>query len=56
MTALLVADCQIAARTAPLVSMRQNFATSGAKLGKKMRQFMAQCAIDFDRMFEQPRV
>jgi len=56
MTALLVADCQIAARTAPLVSMRQNSATPGAKLGKKMCQFMAQCAIDFGRMLKEARI
>jgi hypothetical protein len=36
--------------------MRQNSATAGAKLSENMRQFMAQRAIDFERMLEQSRV
>ena len=53
MTALFSGDSQIAARSAPLVAMRQNSATPGAKLGKNMCQFMAQSAIDFGRMLKQ---
>jgi hypothetical protein len=56
MTAFLVGNSQIAARSAPLVAMRQNSATTSAKLSENMRQFMAQRAIDFGRMLEQPRV
>jgi hypothetical protein len=56
MTAFLVRDSQIAARNAPLVSMWPNSATTSAKLSENMRQFMAQRAIDFGRMFQQPRV
>src|SRR5262249_10519887 len=56
MTALLVRDSQIAASSAPLVSMRQNSATAGAKLGKNMSQFMAQSAIDFGRMLNELRI
>ena len=56
MTVFLVSNSQIAARKAPLVAMRQNSATTSAKLSENMRQFMAQRAIDFGRMFEQPRV
>jgi hypothetical protein len=56
MTAFLASDSQIAARNAPLVSMRSNSATTSAKLSENMRQFVAQCAIDFGRMFEQPQV
>jgi hypothetical protein len=56
MTALFISNSQIAARSAPLVAMRQNSMTTSAKLSENMRQFMAQCAIDFGRMFQQPRV
>jgi hypothetical protein len=56
MTALLISNSQIAARSAPLVAMRQNSATTSAKLSENMRQFMAQGAIDFARMLDQPRV
>ena len=56
MTAFLVSNSQIVARNAPLVAMRQNSAMASAKLSENMRQFMAQCAIDFGRMFQQPRV
>jgi len=56
MTALLIGNSQIAARSAPLFAMRQNSATTSAKLSENMRQFMAQSAIDFGRMLEQPRV
>jgi hypothetical protein len=56
MTALLICNSQIVARCAPLVAMRQNSATTSSKLSENMRQFMAQCAIDFRRMFEQPRI
>ena len=56
MTALLISNSQIAARNAPLVAMRQNSATTSAKLSENMRQFMAQRAFDFGRMFQQPRV
>jgi len=56
MTVFLVSNSQIAARNAPLVAMRQNSAATSAKLSENMRQFMAQRAIDFDRMFQQPRV
>ena len=55
-TALLVSDSQVATRGAPLVSMRQNYATASAKLGKKMGQFVAERSIDFVRMLEQTRV
>jgi hypothetical protein len=55
-TALLISNSQIAARSAPPVAMRQNSATASAKLSENMRQFMAQRAIDFGRMFQQPRV
>jgi hypothetical protein len=40
MTALLISNSQIAARSAPLVAMRQNSATTSAKLSENMRQFM----------------
>jgi hypothetical protein len=53
-TPLLTAYSQIAARNAPLVSMRPNSATTSAKLSENMCHFVAQCAIDFGRMFEQP--
>jgi hypothetical protein len=56
MTALLISNSQIAARSAPLVAMRQNSATTSSELSENMRQFMAQRAIDFGRMFQQPRV
>ena len=56
MTALLVADFQVMASLPPLVAMRQDSATPGAKLGKNMRQFMSQSAIDFGRMRKQARV
>jgi hypothetical protein len=56
MAAPLVRNSQIAARGAPLVSMRQNPATASAKLGKKMGQFVSQSAIDFARMLKQPWV
>jgi hypothetical protein len=55
-TALLVRDSEVAAGNAPLISVRQNLATPGAKLGKHMRQFMAQRAIDFRWILEQTRV
>jgi hypothetical protein len=56
MTALLISNSQIAARSAPLVAMRQNSATTSSELSENMRQFMAQSAVDFGRMFQQPRV
>jgi hypothetical protein len=56
MTALLIRNSQIAARSAPLLAMRQNSATTGSELSENMRQFMAQRAIDFVRVFQQPRV
>jgi hypothetical protein len=56
MAALLVGNSQVTARSAPLVSMRQNSATASAKLGKKMGQFVSQSATDFGRMLKQPRV
>jgi hypothetical protein len=56
MTALLIGNSQIAARSAPLVAMRQNSATTSAKLSDNMRQFMTQSTIDFGRMFQQPRI
>ncbi|MGA7274817.1 MAG: hypothetical protein WBX14_08240 [Candidatus Udaeobacter sp.] len=56
MTTLLVGNSQIAARSAPFIAMWQNPATTSAKLSEDMRQFMAQSAIDFGRMFQQPRV
>jgi hypothetical protein len=36
--------------------MRQNSAATSAELSENMRQFMAQSAIDFERMLKQPRV
>jgi hypothetical protein len=56
MTALLISNSQIAARSAPLVAMGQNSATTSSELSENMRQFMAQRSIDFGRMFQQPRV
>ena len=56
MTALLIGNSKIAARSAPLAAMRQNSATTSAKLSENVRQFMTQSAIDFGRMLEQPRV
>ena len=55
-TALLVGDSQVATGLPPLVAVRQNPPTTGAKLGENMRQLMAQRAIDFGRMLEQPRI
>jgi hypothetical protein len=56
MTTLFISNSQIAARSAPLVAMRQNSVTTSSELSENMRQFMAQRAIDFGRMFQQPRV
>ena len=55
-TALLVGDSQIAARSAPFVSVRQNSATARAKLSENMSEFVSQSAIDFRRMLKQPWV
>ena len=56
MTALLVADPKIAASRPPFNAMRQNPAPARTKLRQNMSQFMAQSAIDFRRMVNQPRI
>jgi hypothetical protein len=56
MTALLVADPQIATRSAPVIAMRQNSASPGPKLCENMSEFMSQSAIDFGLMLKQPRI
>lgn len=56
MTAPLAADPQIAARSAPLVAMRQNSATPSPKLSENVSEFVSQSAIDFGRMLRQSRI
>jgi hypothetical protein len=56
MTALFIRDFQIAASLLPLGAVGWDAAPAGAKLSEKMGQFMAQSAIDFRRMLEQPRI
>ena len=56
MAALFASDTKIAARLLPFNPMRQDSATSSAKLRQQMRKLVPQCAIDFDRMLKQPRI
>jgi hypothetical protein len=44
------------ASLSPLGAMRQNPVSASAKLSENMSQFMAQSAIDFRRMVNQPRI
>lgn len=54
--ALFVGDSEIAARKTPLGSVRENSASASAELGKNMRQFMAQSAMDLGWVLKQTRV
>jgi hypothetical protein len=56
MTAPLVCDSQVAASLPPLGAMRRDAVSARAELSEKMREFMSQSAIDFGRMFKQPRI
>jgi hypothetical protein len=56
MTALFSLDSKIATRLLPLLAMGLNSAPARAKLSKNMGQFMAESAIDFGWMLEQPRI
>jgi len=54
--ALLIGDFQIAASLPPFGSMWQDAATASAKLSENMSEFVAQRAIDFSRIVEQPGI
>ena len=56
MTALLVTDSQIVASPLPLGAMSWDPASTGAKLGKNVSEFVPQCAIDFLRMIHKPQI
>ena len=56
MTARFIGDSEIMTRLSPLGAMRQDPAPTGTKLSEQMGQFMAQRAIDFGPMLQQPRV
>jgi hypothetical protein len=56
MTALLIADFQIAASLPPLRAVWKNAAPTAAKLCENMRQLMKQSTLDFGWMLKQPRV
>jgi hypothetical protein len=51
-TPLLVGNSQIEASLPPLEAVRWNPSAASAKLGKNMRQFMAQSPVDFGRMLD----
>jgi hypothetical protein len=53
---LLVGDSEIAARSTPFISVGENSATACAELGENMRQFVAQCTINFRWVVEQTRI
>jgi len=46
MAALLIADSEIGAGGSPFIAVRHDPPPAGAELGKKMRKFVPQCAID----------
>jgi hypothetical protein len=47
MATRFICDTKIRARLSPFCAMRRDTAASGTKLGKQMRQFVFECAIDF---------
>ena len=52
MTTLLVANPEVVASLPPFNTVRWNPPPARAKLREDMGQFMAQCAVDFDRMLD----
>jgi hypothetical protein len=56
MTTLFVADAKIDAGAAPFLTVRQNSSPPAAELRKQMRKLMAKSALNFRRMFAQPRI
>ena len=52
MTALFVADSQVATGLPPLGAMGQDAASPSAKLSENMSQFVAQSSIDFGCMLK----
>jgi hypothetical protein len=51
-TPLLVGDAQVDTGLLPFGAVWRNPPSSGAKLGKDMRQFMSQSAINFTGMLD----
>jgi hypothetical protein len=56
MTALLVANPQIAASLPPFNAMRQNPAPASTKLRQDMGQLVLQSSLDFRRMMNELRI
>ena len=56
MATFLVADSKIDTGAVPFLPVRQDSPTPAAELREQMRQLVPEGALDFGRMFAQPRI